>query len=542
MSQDLSELVEFEPANETAQRANGSHHRPIDNRIGPNNRRWPWLMLGALVGVGATIAISSVGDSDVDSAPAQRETIELSVNASESRDLIESVEWSGALAVGTSVVIDATTTGVVTAAADTGVLIERGDIIAIIGSDPVVALYGTVPMWRDLSDGDVGADVRQLETNLVALGYDPDGTVTIDDEYTTATETMVEAWQEALGVEATGTVARSSIAVLVGPSTVDQPAVIGSTVRPDTQLVVVDGLNRSLDVAASRSAYDDDQPGLVTAVAEIGTEVEQGTVLYEVDGVPASVLVEVDVFAEAVLAAFDTGDVEQIENVLVFLGFDPDGAIVADEEADLATAAAVARWQESAGLTATGSTDPDHYLVIPEADQFAFVVATRHVEIGDVLGEGRVVLTLAAATLAVTADVAISEIDEFGVGDAARVVQLDETEFDVVVAEISDVATEATQGQDSEPTVGVTFELVDEPGAFVPGSITIVTESARIDNATVVPTRALITLQEGGFAVEIVDSDGSGRLVGVDLGVFDEGWVEITNDAFAPGTEVIVPS
>ena len=42
-------------------------------------------------------------------------------------------------------------------------------------------LYGTIPMYRDLGPGVAnGSDVRQLERNLKALGYDPG---TVDDEH-----------------------------------------------------------------------------------------------------------------------------------------------------------------------------------------------------------------------------------------------------------------------------------------------------------------------------------------------------------------------
>ena len=53
-----------------------------------------------------------------------------------------------------------------------------------------------------------------------------------------------------------------------------------------------------------------------------------------------------------------------------------------------------------------------------------------------------------------------------------------------------------------------------------------------------IPARSLIALAEGGHAIEI---DGRG-LVAVELGVFDEGWVEVTNGAIGPGEQVIVPS
>ena len=55
-----------------------------------------------------------------------------------------------------------------------------------------------------------------------------------------------------------------------------------------------------------------------------------------------------------------------------------------------------------------------------------------------------------------------------------------------------------------------------------------------------VPVEALLALAEGGYAVEVSDGDGTTHLVGVELGVFADGLVEITGDVEA-GDQVVVP-
>ena len=544
MTQETSEQVGFQRTADGAASTNGAKPSTpsLDDRIAPGRRRWSWLVVGAAVGCGATLVVTTVGNDDAGSDPSPQETVQLSTATVERRDLIEEVEWSGTLAAGLAVAVNATNSGVVTDAAEADEVIERGDVIAVVGNEPVVVLYGSLPMWRDLRDGDVGADVRQLETNLVQLGFDPDRVVTIDNEYTSATADMVAAWEESLGLEATGRVSRSRVVVLGGPSTISEPAVVGSTVRADGRLAVVETLVQRIDVIGWQYDPEDDAPGAVTSIAAVGTPLEHGTVLYSVDGFDVSAVVTTDAATDAVLAAIASGDVEQIKNVLTFIGFDPERAITIDNEIDMATVAAVQRWQESAGLPVTGSTNPRDYLLIPEAADTAYVVDTHSVTTGDLLGEGRVVLSIGVPTLSVTADVAVSEIDEFAVGDTVRVVQLDESEFIAAVVDIADVSSGVTVGQEAEPTAAVIFDVMREPDEYVSGSVTIVTESSRIENAVVVPTRALVTLREGGFAVEVQDTDGSTRLVGVEIGVFDDGSVEITDGALAPGDEVVVPT
>ena len=70
------------------------------------------------------------------------------------------------------------------------------------------------------------------------------------------------------------------------------------------------------------------------------------------------------------------------------------------------------------------------------------------------------------------------------------------------------------------------------------GPVTVRTVDDSIPAATMIPSRALLALAEGGHAVEI---QGVG-LVAVELGAFDDGWVQVTNGAVAPGDVLLAPS
>jgi peptidoglycan hydrolase-like protein with peptidoglycan-binding domain len=62
--------------------------------------------------------------------------------------------------------------GTVTWLPAAGRVIRQGQVIYRTGNAvPVVLLYGRVPAWRALADGMTGQDVRQLNRDLVTLGY-----------------------------------------------------------------------------------------------------------------------------------------------------------------------------------------------------------------------------------------------------------------------------------------------------------------------------------------------------------------------------------
>jgi Putative peptidoglycan binding domain len=52
-----------------------------------------------------------------------------------------------------------------------GQTIRQGQEIYQVSGTPVVLLYGSVPAYRDLAEGMTGADVTELNTDLVRLGY-----------------------------------------------------------------------------------------------------------------------------------------------------------------------------------------------------------------------------------------------------------------------------------------------------------------------------------------------------------------------------------
>lgn len=206
------------------------------------------LVLGAAAVTGALWLVPDGGSARaaVDETGTLADTIaEVATVQPTRQDLSIGHEASGSITAAATQTVASPTDGTLVSIVEQGDTIGPGDVIAVVDDRPVSVIEGTVPMWRDLGVGDEGADVEQLEVALVALGFDPDANVTIDDEYTSATAAMVAEWQLSMGADDTGTVGRTDIVVLASPMTVAGGDIaVGASVSHGSSLVGLDSLER----------------------------------------------------------------------------------------------------------------------------------------------------------------------------------------------------------------------------------------------------------------------------------------------------------
>lgn len=129
--------------------------------------------------------------------------------------------------------------GVVTAVPRLGTVIHRGEQLYAVNGQPVTLFYGDQPAWRTLILGvGGGADVRELEANLVAVGADRQHTITVDDQFSAATVAAVARWQHALGMPETGAVVLGQVVFAPGPVRVAADlAGLGADVQPGTAVL-----------------------------------------------------------------------------------------------------------------------------------------------------------------------------------------------------------------------------------------------------------------------------------------------------------------
>ncbi|GGN64596.1 peptidoglycan-binding protein [Actinoplanes lobatus] len=173
--------------------------------------------------------------------------------------------------------------GMVTWLPGEGDVLQRGDTVYRVDQRRVPLLYGTIPLYRTLSAGSEGADVRQLERNLHALGYTG---FTVDTEYTSSTAAAVRDWQEDLGRTETGRIEPGDAVVSSGARRVAEvatqtgAAASGVLLRwtGTTRVVTVDLDTDYADLVRNGTTATVELPdgtGVTARVTDIGTPTSQ---------------------------------------------------------------------------------------------------------------------------------------------------------------------------------------------------------------------------------------------------------------------------
>ena len=307
-------------------------------------RRWRVVAATAAVAVvAAGAAVWSANRSDDGSADS---TMSLTLTTTEvtQKDLVIYDETTATLGFTTSVTVSSPVAGTVTSIMSTGNRVDPGTVVASIDGAPLVAMLGDVPASRALSKGvSDGADVRQLESNLVLLGFDPEGAITIDDEFDSATAAATTAWENSLGLDGDGKVPQGEVVFVPGHLLVDGVSLsVGGAVASGGTLLTGRQTERSFLVAATGATT------LIDRFTVPGTTVTTGTVLFWHGGFPVVAVEGDSATTPALTRDLSTSstnglDVRLLEQMLAAGGFDAGGALTVDDDFNEATATAVSR-------------------------------------------------------------------------------------------------------------------------------------------------------------------------------------------------------
>jgi peptidoglycan hydrolase-like protein with peptidoglycan-binding domain len=227
----------------------------------------------AVVVVGAGVA-AAVGFGGRDPGTAAASALPPATAQISRQTLTDSQTEDGELGYGATRTAAARLGGTITYLPATGATVKRGQPLFAIDNAKVVLLYGPLPAYRPLQVGAEGADVKQFEQNLKALGYSG---FTVDDEYTDATADAVKQWQDDLGLDETGRIEQGRIVYADGEVRVDShSAEVGDAVQPGAAVLTFTGTSRLVTVK-----LDVNDQRLAKKNAKVGVTLPDGK---EVDG------------------------------------------------------------------------------------------------------------------------------------------------------------------------------------------------------------------------------------------------------------------
>jgi hypothetical protein len=247
----------------------------------PRPRRRSRLVAGgvasvALVAGGAVVALRGLDDSPDASTDGGSGSSGTKTSTAEiaKRDLENHDELNGTLGYGDPEELTSQAQGTITALPALGTVVQRGQSLAEVDGHALTLWYGDRPLWRQLdSSADDGLDVQEVEANLVALGYATASTLTVDQNWTSATTTAVKKWQKAQGKEQTGTVAPGDVVMLPGAIRIaEQPTAVGAQAGGPIAKVTSADRVVTMDLEATKQS-------LVKKNLPVEVELPDGTIL-----------------------------------------------------------------------------------------------------------------------------------------------------------------------------------------------------------------------------------------------------------------------
>jgi Putative peptidoglycan binding domain len=263
------------------------------NRRRPGRRRW-WALaaggLGAVLVAAGTVVVAARPSGGHAARTASGTATSLAAVTRQTLTAQSSVD--GTLGYAGSYTVAGHLPGTITWLPAPGRVIRQGQVLYRFGNgSPVFLLYGPVPDWRAMSKGLRGQDVRQLNRDLVALGYATRSELDPGSKYFSAeTADALKRLQAHLGLPRTGSLRLGHVVFLPTAIRVKTvPAGLGSpatgtvlTATSDRQVVTI-----SLSAAQQTQVKAGDRvgitlpagavtPGRVSSVGKVATTDSSG--------------------------------------------------------------------------------------------------------------------------------------------------------------------------------------------------------------------------------------------------------------------------
>jgi peptidoglycan hydrolase-like protein with peptidoglycan-binding domain len=348
--------------------------------------------------------------------------------------------------------------------------------------------------------------------------------------------------------------AAAFVATSSGSSVGAPPAGAGGPTATITvqDLVQTDDQPGTLGYGDDRTAYDQ-LGGTVTWVPQPGDVIRPDHRLLSLDGTPVVLMNgSSPMYRSLSDGVADGPDVRELNADLVALGYDPYGEITVDDHFGSGTADAVDRWEAAHNLTEDGQVELGRMVFLPVPRRIAAV----NVSVGQTLpaGAAAAVMTTTSDRHVVTVQLDASRQTEAVVGEHVDVTLPSNAVAQGVITQVGRVAQttgtgssqgnggNSTGGAGSAPqaTIPVTISLrhAARLGSLDQAPVTVAFALTTTRNALAVPVSALVATAGGGYALDVVDSDGTVVRTPVTPGSFAGGFVQISGPGIAAGMQV----
>jgi hypothetical protein len=458
------------------------------------------------------------------------------------RNLVATDTESGTLGYANPQTVYNRMQGTITWLPAVGRLIKPGDALYDVDNKPVVLFDGSTPAYRTLSSGvSDGPDVKELNRDLVKMGFDPSHEITAGDTWQTGTTDAVDRWQSSLGEPQTGSITLGQIVFLPGDQRVTSvDSVLGSTGSSSGSGGSGSGSGSSSSGTSTTAATTAPQPEFASLETTTPTTTPTSTTKPSSGCKPKSRKSKCTPTSEAALLALLKAETAELQKSLTSNGrgatSGAPGASAGGSSAGRGGASASAGGSGAAagsGASASGST----------ASAGSAGAGTT----------AEPILETTSNKLDVVVDLDATKQSEANVGEPVTVQMPSGSIVNGKITKVSPIAQNSSSSSgssgsssgssgSSSSTATATIPVTIELHGRVPASgldqaaVSVNFEQQKANNVLSVPVTALLATSGGGYAVQ--QAAPPHRLIPITPGLFAAGYVQISGSQIHSGLQV----
>ena len=332
----------------------------------------------------------------------------------------------------------------------------------------------------------------------------------------------------------------------------------------------LDQANKNLESALQHRSALDETPSdseltssllsLENAKASLLTAETNKENLYESSGTFGSILLfgQIPAWREIKLGVTPGLDIKQLKHNLVMLGYGSESPI--NESSEIVTAPtmqSIKNLHADLGLNSTGTLSLGDVVFLPGKSIVQY--NSNFPSIGTVANPNTVVLSLlpieeeslsnnalnssyykSLQKVSTTIPVVNKELIE--INSQVKIELPNEVEVYGSVSEIGKIAIVPQGNQSGDPYLEVSITINDDKSfpEWTGADVTVYVTREIASGVMAVPITSLVSLLRGGYGLEVV-TDNATQLVPVEVGMYSDGWVEISSEYIQTGVQVMNP-